>query len=83
MTEKKPVPDLGCATATPLELKLLSAAKAYAAGDAAEKQAARAAYVAVLLDYLKQSGQMTDQAILAPLIDPVDEESNDGSSGKS
>jgi hypothetical protein len=78
MAEKKPVPDLGCATATPLELKLLSAAKAYAAGDVAEKQTARADYVAVLSDYLRQSGQMTDPAILAPLIDPIGETPDDG-----
>ena len=66
-------PDLGCATATPLELRLLAASKVFAQGNAAEKASARADYVALLADYLRQSGQMTDANILRPLVDLSDD----------
>jgi hypothetical protein len=66
-------PDLGCATATPLELRLLAASKAFAKGNTAEKAIARADYVALLAEYLRQSGQMTDANILRPLIDLSDD----------
>ncbi len=66
-------PDLGCATATPLELRLLTASKAFAVGNAVEKAIARADYVALLADYLRQSGQMTDVNILRPLVDLSDD----------
>jgi hypothetical protein len=66
-------PDLGCATATPLELRLLAASKEFAKGNAAEKASARADYVALLADYLRQSGQMTDANILRPLVDLSDD----------
>ena len=73
MTKQNKTPDLGCATATPLELKLLAATKAFVKGNDAEKKAARADYVAVLADYLRQSGQLTDQQVLRPLIDLIEE----------
>ena len=69
MSDSRKVPDLGCATATPLELKLLDAAKRYAAGDDAEKQQARADYAETLADYLRSSGQLTNADIIRPLLD--------------
>ena len=66
--DSKKAPDLGCATATPLELKLLQATKAWvAAEDDAAKEAAYRDYAAILADYLKSSGQLVDKDILRPL----------------
>ena len=57
--------DLGCATATPLELKLLEAAKRHAAGEEGAQQDARE----IIADYLKASGQLTEPDILRLLTD--------------
>ena len=57
--------DLGCATATPLELKLLETAKRHAAGEEGAQQDARE----IIADYLKESGQLTEPDILRLLTD--------------
>ena len=65
MTGNRDIPDLGCATATPLELKLLDAAKHHAAGDKVAQADARA----IIAGYLRDSGQLTEPDILRLLTD--------------
>ena len=80
MADKPPedLPDLGCATGTALEMKLLNAARRYAGSDDAGKAAASADYLSVLTEFLRSSGQLTAAPIAQPLADLIAEKSDEG-----
>lgn len=72
------LPDLGCATGTALEMRLLTAARRYAGVDTAGKAAASAEYLSVLSDFLRASGQLTAEPIAKPLTDLIAEKAGEG-----